>query len=76
VEIGVTLRELPKGGGCKVSVRTSPPEDADGARMDANKLCARFGGGGHAAAAGFTSEEPPESVKPKLAAVIGELFGR
>ncbi|MDR2420923.1 MAG: DHH family phosphoesterase [Oscillospiraceae bacterium] len=65
---GVTIREM-KGGGCKVSVRSSPG-------LSSNEICARFGGGGHAAAAGFTSDEAPESLKPKIAAVLKELFER
>ena len=42
----VTIRELAEGG-CKLSVRTS-------GGLNATKVCARLGGGGHAAAAGCT----------------------
>ncbi|NCB63172.1 MAG: phosphoesterase RecJ domain-containing protein [Clostridia bacterium] len=42
----VTIREL-EGGECKLSVRT-------GADLNATKVCALLGGGGHAAAAGCT----------------------
>lgn len=45
VEISVMLREVKEGG--KLSVRTSPG-------YDASAICARMGGGGHAAAAGAT----------------------
>ena len=43
----VTIREL-KPGECKLSVRTNP------AKLNATKVCALLGGGGHAAAAGCT----------------------
>ena len=46
VETSVTIRELEEGG-CKLSVRTS-------AGLDASRVCALLGGGGHAAAAGCT----------------------
>lgn len=45
--VSVTIRELEKGKSCKVSVRT-------GEEVDASAVCARFGGGGHAMAAGCT----------------------
>ncbi len=43
----VTIREL-KPGECKLSVRTNP------VKLNATKVCALLGGGGHAAAAGCT----------------------
>ena len=46
VRTSVTIRELAEGG-CKLSVRTS-------GGLNATKVCARLGGGGHAAAAGCT----------------------
>ena len=46
VETSVTIREL-AGGGCKLSVRTS-------GGLNASRVCALLGGGGHAAAAGCT----------------------
>ena len=46
VHTAVTIREL-KPGECKLSVRTA-------ADLDASKVCALLGGGGHAAAAGCT----------------------
>ena len=46
VETSVTIRELAEGG-CKLSVRTS-------GGLNATKVCALLGGGGHAAAAGCT----------------------
>ena len=46
VETSVTIRELAEGG-CKLSVRTS-------GGLNASRVCALLGGGGHAAAAGCT----------------------
>ena len=46
VHTSVTIREL-AGGACKLSVRTD-------ATLNATKVCALLGGGGHAAAAGCT----------------------
>ena len=46
VETSVTIREQ-AGGSCKLSVRTS-------GGLNATKVCALLGGGGHAAAAGCT----------------------
>ena len=43
----VTIREL-KPGECKLSVRTNP------VKLNATRVCALLGGGGHAAAAGCT----------------------
>ena len=48
VDVGVTLKELPdEEGTWKVSLRTTPAADAAA-------ICACFGGGGHARAAGCT----------------------
>lgn len=44
VKVGITLRE--KEGGFKVSLRTVE-------KIDASQICAVFGGGGHARAAGW-----------------------
>lgn len=49
VKNGVTLREL-RPGVCKLSLRTDPGD------LNASAVCARLGGGGHAAAAGATIE--------------------
>lgn len=43
-DCSVTMKELPEGG-WKVSVRTGP-------RVNATRVCERFGGGGHRAASG------------------------
>lgn len=66
VEIAVMLREV-EGGAGKVSVRTSP-------LYDAAKICARFGGGGHAAAAGGTVPGGIEAAKTAVLASISEVI--
>lgn len=65
VAVGITIRELQNGS--KVSVRTIP-------RVDANKLCARFGGGGHAMAAGCTINASVQDAKKMIVAAIEEEF--
>jgi phosphoesterase RecJ-like protein len=65
---GATIREL-RAGGCKVSVRSAPG-------VDANGICARFGGGGHTAAAGFTSKLSPEELRPQIISVLEEFIAR
>lgn len=58
VQLGITLRERDEGG-FKVSMRS------DG-NVNAAKLCAQFGGGGHAAAAGCTLNGTLQEVKAAL----------
>ena len=58
VDCAVTMRELRKDV-WKLSVRT-------GARVNATRVCARLGGGGHAAAAGATVEAPWAAVKAAI----------
>ena len=55
VETSVTIKER-KEGGCKLSVRTS-------GGLNATKVCALLGGGGHAAAAGCTTPGSLEEAK-------------
>lgn len=55
VRCSVTIREL-KGGECKMSVRT------DGS-LNATKICALLGGGGHAAAAGCSINGSVDEAK-------------
>lgn len=59
----VTVKELPKGG-CKVSLRT------DGKSLNASDVCARFGGGGHPAAAGCMIPGTPKEVHDALMEAI------
>lgn len=63
--LNVTIRELPDGSS-KVSVRSDPG-------ISSSDICAVFGGGGHAMAAGCTIQCPPEKAKQMLLAVIDEV---
>lgn len=66
VVAGITLRE--KENGCyKVSLRTCPP-------LNASDICARLGGGGHAAAAGCRVEGGPEKAKRAVLGAVGEAL--
>ncbi|MDR0905962.1 MAG: DHH family phosphoesterase [Oscillospiraceae bacterium] len=67
VEVGITIRELKNSPECKVSVRS-----VEG--ISANGICAYFGGGGHARAAGFTSSEPADVIKERLLPILAELL--
>ena len=58
VMIGITLKEKPDGAQ-KISIRTT-------ADVDASKICARFGGGGHARAAGCLIKENYQTAKEML----------
>ena len=58
VEVGITMREK-ETGGYKISVRTA-------AYVDASKLCASFGGGGHIRAAGCVIDAPYKEAKEML----------
>ena len=61
--IGITIRELTSTEDCKVSVRT-------GVTVDAHSICAHFGGGGHAMAAGFSRKATAEKIKEDLLEVL------
>ena len=63
VEAGITLKELPDLTGWKVSLRTSTA-------VDAAEVCALFGGGGHARAAGCTLYGTVDAVTKQLAEAI------
>ena len=67
IEVGALIRELPDGR-CKVSLRS-------GATVDSNAVCARFGGGGHASAAGFATSKKYALVRELLIPVMGEFLG-
>ena len=58
----ITIRELAEGG-CKLSVRTS-------GGLNASRVCALLGGGGHAAAAGCTI---PGTVAEAKTAILGAI---
>ena len=65
VHTSVTIREL-AGGACKLSVRTD-------ATLNATKVCALLGGGGHAAAAGCTVPGTVEEAKAAILAAIRKV---
>ena len=52
----------------RISFRSKPGDDA----IDVNALAQRFGGGGHARAAGAKINEPLEVVRPRLAKALDE----
>lgn len=66
VLIGITMREK-EDGFFKISVRTNGD-------INASDFCARFGGGGHQAAAGCTIEGDLESVRNKLIEAAQEIL--
>ena len=66
VEAGITIKEKAEGV-CKISLRT-------GVSLNASNICAKLGGGGHAAAAGCSVIGSLEEVKRTiLNAVQGEM---
>ncbi len=64
--VNITIRESDNGSS-KVSVRT-------GRDVSSSDICAVFGGGGHAMAAGCTIDCPPEKARDMLLAVIDEVW--
>ncbi len=70
VEAAVLLSELPgRNGSIKVSLRTASPHDATG-------VAGRFGGGGHARAAGCSVPGPMDEAKQRLADTAAAMFFR
>lgn len=67
VNAGITIRELGGTDECKVSVRTSPS-------ISAHDICKKFGGGGHAMAAGFSLDATVSEIKEKLLDVLRGVF--
>lgn len=65
VETSITIRELAEGG-CKLSVRTS-------GGLNATKVCALLGGGGHAAAAGCTVSGTLEEAEERILDAIRQV---
>lgn len=65
---GVTMRTNPDGS-FRVSMRTLNP-------IDASLICTRFGGGGHANAAGCTLYGPLDSAKSELLCAVEEELTR
>lgn len=70
VRAAVTIRELTSKDDCKISVRTSSKE------IDASKICAYFGGGGHVMAAGASVRLTAPEIKAMVIAVFAELTHR
>ncbi|MEG2429105.1 MAG: bifunctional oligoribonuclease/PAP phosphatase NrnA [Oscillospiraceae bacterium] len=66
VEIGITMREQ-NDGSHKISIRTA-------CKVDASKLCAVFGGGGHKRAAGCLIKQDYETTKAQLLEAIKSLI--
>ena len=64
--LSITVRERPNGES-RISLRSSP-------EVDCSAICAVFGGGGHAMAAGCTIQSPPEKAKRLLLDVIDEVW--
>ena len=64
VDCAITMREL-RPDVWKMSVRT-------GDRVNATRVCALLGGGGHAAAAGCTVEAPWAVAKARILAAVAQ----
>lgn len=66
VLVGITMREREEGG-FKVSVRCD-------SQVNAAEFCAKFGGGGHAAAAGCSVKGSLEEARKKLVDALEEFL--
>ncbi len=64
--VAITVRELAQGKS-KASVRTNE-------LVNASEICARFGGGGHAMAAGCTADMGPWELAEALLEVVNEVW--
>lgn len=64
--VSITIRER-RDHSSKVSVRSSP-------EVSSSEICAVFGGGGHAMAAGCTIQAPPEKARDMLLTVVDEVW--
>jgi phosphoesterase RecJ-like protein len=64
--LNITIREQ-KDGSSKVSVRSTKD-------VSSSDICAVFGGGGHAMAAGCTIDCEPEKARDMLLAVVEEVW--
>lgn len=64
--VAITIRELAEGRS-KASVRTNE-------LVNASDICARFGGGGHAMAAGCTVDAGPYELADMLLEVVNEVW--
>jgi phosphoesterase RecJ-like protein len=68
VDLALFFYEPPDRKETKVSLRASE-------RIDGTVLAGRFGGGGHARAAGFSVDEPVSSARERVLAAVDELYG-
>ena len=68
VLVGATLREK-KSGEYKISLRTL-------GGVNAAEICAKFGGGGHAGAAGCTLAGPAENAAGLIVAAVGDYLSK
>ncbi len=66
VQAGITLREKDEGR-YKISLRTTDD-------VDASAICARFGGGGHKAAAGCSIEGTADEVEKQIVQAASEMI--
>ncbi len=66
VLIGVSIREK-AAGGYKISLRAQHP-------VNASQICAEFGGGGHAGAAGCTFDTTLEEARAQMLRAIGKYL--
>ena len=64
--VSITIKEQADGN-CKISVRSMP-------EVSSSEICAVFGGGGHAMAAGCTIMGSPEKVRELLLQVVDEVW--
>ena len=65
-KVGISIREL-EGNRSKISVRTA-------SGISASDICAVFGGGGHAMAAGCTIEADPDKAEKLILAAVEEAW--
>ena len=67
VKVGLFVREMSEPGMVKASLRSEPS-------VDVRPVAVRFGGGGHANAAGFEMRASPEEVEAKALEAIAEVL--
>lgn len=65
-QVNITIKEQ-EDGNCKISIRSVP-------EVSSSDICAVFGGGGHAMAAGCSIMGSPERAKELLLQVIDEVW--
>ena len=67
VLVGITIRESTSPNDCRVSVRSTP-------LINSADICARFGGGGHVTAAGFSIEKSISEIRDALLEILPEYL--